>query len=303
VNHPDPEAFGELEAVAPAAEPPEAEGPARQPPLARPHRATEPVARHLSYSSLASYGRCGYRFYVERVVGISRAGRDPDSEDGELAPRERRYGFGNAVHAMLEWSARHGWREPAAELCRDLLRRERLDAGGEIDRARAMVAGWLASDLCAELRGNEGVVRPEMPFILPLGDSVVRGTIDLLATTPTGPLVVDYKTDSLADAEPAELVDRYGVQRSVYALAASAGGADRVRAAYVFLERPGEPVVEELDSSRLSTARNEVERLIGDIKSGRFEVTDRPHRALCWDCPARARLCSHPLEFTGRRLP
>jgi hypothetical protein len=29
------------------------------------------------------------------------------------------------------------------------------------------------------------------------------------------------------------------------------------------------------------------------LATGAFEVTDRPHKALCADCPARERLCSH----------
>ena len=36
------------------------------------------------------------------------------------------------------------------------------------------------------------------------------------------------------------------------------------------------------------------------VVEGTFDVTDRPHRALCADCPARERLCSHPLELTMR---
>ena len=37
--------------------------------------------------------------------------------------------------------------------------------------------------------------------------------------------------------------------------------------------------------------------------ASRFEVTDRPHRALCADCPARERLCSYPIELTMRDSP
>jgi hypothetical protein len=163
-----------------------------------------------------------------------------------------------------------------------------------------MVGGWLRSDLCRRL-ATGAWVRPEMPFILPLGDSVVRGSIDLLADESSVPLVIDYKTDSLADRSLDEMVDRYGVQRSVYALAA-AGDAERVRTAYVFLERPDEPVEVELDADALAAARSELEAMVAGISSGRFEVTREPHIALCWDCPARERLCSHPLEVTSRRL-
>jgi ATP-dependent helicase/nuclease subunit A len=301
-NRPDPAAFARLRPAGASVAAPDRPT-LEPPPLARPTTAIEPAARHLSYSALALYGRCGYRFFTERVVGLPPR----DSAPGQLGPDEERsgadrYGFGNAVHALLEWSARRGWREPDAELCRELLRREQLAGGAEeVERARGMVAAWLRSELCRELEAGGARVRPEMPFILPLGESVVRGTIDLLADAEEAPLVIDYKTDSLGERSLNELIDRYGVQRDVYALAV-AGSAKRVRSAYVFLERADEPVVRDLDAQDLAAARDQLERLVGAIRRGEFGVTPEPHAALCWDCPARDRLCSHPPELTGRRL-
>ncbi len=296
-NRPDPASFNLLR---PAARP-EGIGPGEAlgpPPLDRPSAEIEPAARHLSYSALAMYGRCGYRFFSERVVGLPA--REDLAADGEAAPSRSRFGFGNAVHALLEWSARNEWSEPDGALCGQVLRREVSEAApDDLDRARAMVGGWLGSDLCAELR-TRGKARPEMPFIVRLGDSVVRGTIDLYSPGEV-PLVVDYKTDAVGSKGLDEVVDRYGVQRQIYALAA-ARGAPRVRTAYVFLERPGEAVEVELDRAALDASGRELEALIGRMREGRFEVTETPHAALCWDCPARARLCSHPPEETGRRL-
>ena len=87
---------------------------------------------HLSYSALDAFKRCGYRFYVERVLGV-RAGlvtttsptrsdeADPeaggDARRTSCPSRSRRgvtgraspaLALGNAVHAALEWSARVG---------------------------------------------------------------------------------------------------------------------------------------------------------------------------------------------------
>jgi ATP-dependent helicase/nuclease subunit A len=307
VNRPDADAF---DALAPAPRiPEEASAPPRgAPPIRQPGTRPRPAPGHLSYSALAAYGRCGYRFYAERVVALAARGetgldRDDGAVDGAPVGMARRFGFGNAVHGLLEWSARHGWRQPPDELCAELLRRERLPATApEVGRARAMVRTWLESDLCGELRDGGSRVRPEMPFLLPVADSVVRGTIDLLADTERGPLVIDYKTDSLAETTPDELVDRYTVQREIYVLAASAGAAARVRTAYAFLDRGGGLVAAEFGPEQLDAARAHVEELVTGVGEGRFEVTDSPHRALCHDCPARQRLCSHPRELTGRRL-
>jgi ATP-dependent helicase/nuclease subunit A len=298
-NRPEPEAFAALRAAtAPADE--RAQRPLLEPPLARPETQTEPAARHLSYSALATYGRCAYRFFAERIARLDPIEQAATGDDGEGGAG--RFGFGNAVHALLEWSARRDWRVPGADLAGALLRREGLDAdAAQVERALARVTGWLDSDLRQRLNGERA--RPEVPFILPLGGSIVRGNIDLLATDDGIPLVVDYKTDALGELSPAELVDRYGVQRQIYALAAGGGAAEIVRTAYVFLERPDEPVELELDSPALAAARGELETMIASIRAGDFEVTPNPHRALCWDCPARARLCSHDKDATGRRLP
>ncbi len=299
-NRPDPDAFASLASGRPPVETPTPE-PGR-PPLADRGPAGEPASHRLSYSALAAFGSCGYRFYAERVLGLSGPERDDGSAGGEGPGRARRYGFGSAVHAMLEWSARHRWREPPERVCEELLRRERLTAvPAELDRARSMVAAWLGSELRAELDGPGVSLRAEMPFLLPVNGAIVRGTIDLLAQTPDGPVVVDYKTDSLAEATPGELVERYGVQRTIYALAAGARAPDRVRTAYAFLDSGGGVVVRDLDRADLGIARQELERLVSAVSEGRFEVTSEPHAALCWDCPARARLCTHPLEETGRR--
>ena len=81
------------------------------------------------------------RLPVLRGAGAGFAGtaRMP-WEDGDREPAGR-FGFGNAVHAMLEWSARHGWRSPTRALCRDCCAgsawRRPAD---ELDRGRGMVA-------------------------------------------------------------------------------------------------------------------------------------------------------------------
>jgi ATP-dependent helicase/nuclease subunit A len=301
VNLPDPVAFGGLGGAARrrAEPPPAATGP---PPLLTDRPPPEPASGHLSYSALAGYGRCGYRFYAERILGMPGLDRDDSSPDGKSTGSAQRFGFGNAVHALLEWSARHGWRAPPGELCTELLRGEGLLAtAAERRRAQEMIERWLESDLCAELRDAGAPVRPEMPFLLPVGGSIVRGAIDLYAETAGGPLVVDYKTDSLADATPEELVDRYAVQRQIYALAASAG-TGQVRTAFAFLDSGGSPISAELGREALDDARADLGRLIAGVRSARFDVTDTPHWALCHDCPARQRLCSHSKELTGRRL-
>jgi ATP-dependent helicase/nuclease subunit A len=270
-------------------------------------------AGHLSYSALASYAGCGYRFYVERVLGLGSPGEaggadgDPDPEanvdsdellDPALGPRERSLAIGSAVHALLEAAARQSSGDVADDEVERVLAREGL--GGDVaarERITTLVNGWLGSALAATLRQAGARVRPEVPFLLDLGGTIVRGKIDLLADLAKGPLVVDYKTDALAGADPAEVAGRYEIQRDIYALAAQRAGragSEPIRAAYCFLEEPERTVVESYDDSRLREARERVEGLIARIRAGEFARTASPHLALCHGCPAAARLCGNP---------
>ena len=180
------------------------------PPILEAGRSVVPLG-HLSYSALDAFKRCGYRFYVERVLGV-RAGlvtaAAPREDEGDEPDDEARAGdelhepegdeavvggagpspalaLGNAVHAALEWSARAGWEHPGTERLAALLAREGVDGRRRSwPGRRGWWTGWLGSELCAELR--DARVRPEAPFVLPLGGTVLRGNIDLLATPNNG---------------------------------------------------------------------------------------------------------------------
>jgi ATP-dependent helicase/nuclease subunit A len=293
---------------------------AGHPPLARPRRVV-PVG-HLSYSALADYERCGYRFYIERLLGLEvpPAPLHPDAQRGvadgtgengagTAAPggfaaggsaglgRDRRRGLGNAVHAALEWSARNRWDPPSDDLLGELLGKQGLASDpAALERVRALARGWLDSQLRCEIDGAE--LRVEVPFAIELAGTIVRGQIDLLALGEE-PIVVDYKTDALGDSDPGDLGDRYAAQRMLYALAVAAAGSEDepphgVRAVHCFLEAPDDPVETSFDRDALAAARDRLERLIGEIRGGRFEPTPEPSWQVCNGCPAAARLCPHP---------
>jgi ATP-dependent exoDNAse (exonuclease V) beta subunit len=303
VSEPEPGAGAELLAPREAESAPEAAADA-QPPLGRPE-VPPALIGGLSYSALSAFENCGYRFYVERVLGIgepevvdARVLRPEGGAtretlgDGQAAPEvRRRFGPGLAVHSLLEWSARNRWREPSEERGEAAMREQGLADDEGRDQVQALTKAFLDSPLRAEIADAE--VSPEVPFVLSVGGTLIRGSIDLLAVRTDGSiLVVDYKTDRLAGRDPAEIVTRYSIQRDLYALAAAARGAP-VETAYVFLERPDEPVREAFDEAALEAARARVESVLGRLAAGRFEVTRHPHKSLCADCPARERLCSH----------
>jgi ATP-dependent helicase/nuclease subunit A len=293
VNRASPERAAEL-VRASAAEPKPPLETSAAPPLLGGPQPPAPL-RPLSYSALAEHRRCGYRFWAERVLGLGAV--RPGRNGATTAGREGRFGFGSAVHGLLEWSARNRWIEPTAGLAERLLAAQEVDPSqtGLVERALEQVGGWLESDLCAELRGSRRV-RPEVPFLLELAGAQVRGSIDLFAEPDTGPpTLVDFKTDRLEGGDPTGIADRYEVQQLLYAVAASeATGAASVRIAWVFLERPEAPVLAGLEEAAIAEARARLEEMVAQIAAGQFEVTDSPDWPLCRDCPARRRLCSRP---------
>jgi ATP-dependent exoDNAse (exonuclease V) beta subunit len=317
-NLPTPERAAELRALRrrEASERELGEGP---PPLVERDPPIVP-SRPLSYTAISAYKECPYRFYMERVLGLARTEHRPEVE-GEASAREERTARGAAVHALLEWSQGHGWAEPSEELALRHAAAVGLGAGTpspdtsrqwldveclERESPPPQLAGellepvqkWIDSPLREQITDEGTRVRAEVPLLLGVGGTVLRGSIDLLVEREGAPpLVVDYKTDRLGGAEPGERAGRYEVQRSIYALAvAEALDAAEVEVAYVFLERPDAPVVTTVGPAEMVAARGALEETIGQIGRGEFPVASPEERSwdLCRGCPALRGLCSGP---------
>jgi len=289
---------------APAASP--ASPPSASVPAALPDRPEHPADR-VSYSALELHDRCGYRYYLERVLGLSPVAAPPGAEPAALPASVR----GTLIHALLERVQLTGRPGPALSELRTLASAHGVPLGeATAEELLATVRGFLRSPLSGRLASVRGL-RREQPFSLLLdpGDAsspLVVGTLDVLARDRDGTaIVVDYKTDRLRAGEDlAVRVGRdYDLQRRIYALAGLRSGAARVEVIHCFLGRPDEPV-----SARFT--RVDVEALtamMGErcrkLTSSTFKVTDTPHRALCATCPGRAALCSWPPERTLAESP
>jgi ATP-dependent exoDNAse (exonuclease V) beta subunit len=261
----------------------------------------EPATARVSYTSLAEYERCGYRYYLQRVIGLSDVEAPAEQHGGGFAASAR----GVLVHALLE---QLDFASPAAPTG-EALSAAAAQAGGERHHAgelaevASLVGAFAASPLCVRL-ASASDVRREAPFAFTLeGRELLRGFFDVAGVEADGTLlVVDYKTDQLADGEDlATRVERdYAVQRLVYALAALHTGAPRIEIAHCFLRRPHETpaaVYRVDDRPRLEA---ELRARLAPLRSGRFAVARDPHRELCASCPGRARLCSYGEAMTLR---
>lgn len=296
-----PDALDATQAPCEAAELEEADEP--------PPRAAQPARESLSslsYTALSELERCGYRYYLERVLGIPEdraAARAPAGERG-LEARAR----GTLIHRLME-SLDFARPRPvsSAEVggtARELGLRV---APGEREEIAALIARASDAGPAARLAVATAVHR-EHPFAFSLGgrEPLITGVIDVLALERDGGrLIVDYKSDRVGpDVALGELVEReYGVQRLLYALAVLREGAEHVEIVHWFLERPEDPVGVRFRAAE----RPELEaRLAGRIARARersFAVSPNPHRGLCLTCPGRGGLCSWGEVETSREEP
>ncbi|HKG66247.1 MAG TPA: UvrD-helicase domain-containing protein, partial [Solirubrobacteraceae bacterium] len=168
-----------------------------------------PAPQRLSYTALQAYARCGYRFYLQRVLGLPDEPPPPPLE----APEEERAGLdplvrGGLAHALLE-SLDFGRPEPPdAETVAALAARHGVAVtAADVEDLRAIVGAFARSPLCERLAAAP-TVRREAGFAFSLepggGGSLVNGFVDVIATeSGGGRLIVDYKTDRLDGADPA----------------------------------------------------------------------------------------------------
>jgi ATP-dependent helicase/nuclease subunit A len=244
--------------------------------------------RSLSYSAIALFGRCSYRYYAERVVGMrpSDARGSIPGQSG-LAATE----IGDAVHVLLE----HG--VGASEVQDSVLARYPAATEEDLARIGELVQAWYESPFARRL-GQLKRPRPELAFAFEHDGVLLHGRFDVYAASDGRALVVDYKTNRLEELTPEEaLEDDYALQRLVYALAAFRAGAEEVEVVYVFLERPEEPVARTFARAETVGLEADLSAAIAAIQEGRFVPT--PSELACSGCPALDVVCAGP-RLPGR---
>jgi ATP-dependent helicase/nuclease subunit A len=242
--------------------------------------------RRLSYSALSLFERCSYRYFAERVIGL-RPAEAAGSVPGRagLAATE----IGDAVHAILE---RVDLRAPAVpgDLAELVQARYPAAIEEELERIRGFVASYCESELAGRIAGLEGATA-ELPFAFEHDGVLLHGRLDVLHREGTRALVLDYKTNSLDEGTPEEIVGRdYRLQRLVYALACFRSGAEQVEVVYHFLERPDAVVTDCYKLEDAGALEAELSAAIAEIQAGEFRPT--PDEFVCADCPARDLVCA-----------
>ena len=243
--------------------------------------------RTLSYSALSLYERCSYRFYAERIVGLreTRPARGPG--EGGLAATE----IGDAVHVLLE-GLDLASPEPPVDLAEAVRARHPTATDDEVARIRGLVEDYCRSDLARRIASLAGA-SVERSFSFEHDGVLLRGRVDVFHEADGRAFVLDYKTNVLEDATPAEVVEReYRLQRLVYALAILRAGATEVEVVYQFLERPDDPVSTSFGVEDLPGLEAELSAEIATIQAGEFRPT--PSDYACPTCPALDLVCAGP---------
>ncbi len=243
--------------------------------------------RRLSYSALALFDRCSYRYYAERVAGLREV--RPVGDGGVVSSGLAATEIGDAVHRLLELV---DLRAPAVPDLEQVRGWYPLVTEDELERIREFVASYCDSDTARRVAALAGA-RPERPFAFEHDGVLLHGRLDVLWRDGAHAFVLDYKTNSLAESSPEEIVeDDYRTQRLVYALACFRAGADEVEVVYHFVERPDAVVSTTFRRDELAGLESELSEAIERINRGEFVPT--PSDFACSGCPALDLVCAGP---------
>ncbi len=240
--------------------------------------------KRLSYSALALFERCSYRYYAERVAGLREERGAVPGAVGLKATE-----VGDAVHRLLELVDLDAPAPPDASIVPTWYPKVTDE---ELERIEGFVASYCASELAARIAGLAGA-EPERPFAFEHDDVLLHGRLDVLWRDGPRALVLDYKTNSLAEGTPEEIVEAdYRLQRLVYALACFRAGADEVEVVYHFLERADAVVTTTFLRVELPALEEELSAAIRQINAGEFLPS--PSDFNCSGCPALDLVCAGP---------
>jgi ATP-dependent exoDNAse (exonuclease V) beta subunit len=243
--------------------------------------------RRLSYSALALFERCAYRFYAERLAGLRPV--DGPAHGNRVSAGLAASEIGDAVHKLLE---RVDLASPAAPSLDEVLTWYPAATGEELVRIGGLVEAFCGSALAARLAAID-TVSSERPFAFEHDGVLFHGVLDIFHLDGDRALVADFKSNVLGERTPLEIVDsEYRLQRLVYAVACFRAGAEAVEVVYQFLDRPEELVEATFRRDQAPELEAELSEAIARIQAGRFPP--RPSEFACAGCPALDVVCAGP---------
>lgn len=259
-------------------------------PLGGPQRS---AVTRASFSALALYRSCPFRFYLERVLNLHLAPepgldepeptREEPGRTDEIGGRE----VGSLVHRCLELVSLVA--APADEELLALTERVGSELGVRLSPAMLMEAAHLTAGFWrSPFAGHPGLehAKKEQPFVFAREGVLISGVMDLVLRNGSTWLVVDYKTNRVEDCLPEDVVAPYVLQAQIYALAGLLADAPEVQVAFVLLQRPEEPVTFRYGREDLPKLLAALDQALEGPVAGRF-----PRGEGCESCTERS-LCA-----------
>ncbi len=232
-----------------------------------------------SVTSVALFGHCPRRYFLERYLGFEgnvprRLESDEDAPGAEIDASQ----FGLEVHAML---AGQTVAQPAPE-------------------AKRLVEAFHASDLGLRAARAARVSR-EFDFLMELEGVVLRGQIDLWFEEGGELVLLDYKTDEIKPREAPGRATRYAPQLRLYALALERLLGRSPTSAFVYFLRPGVAVPVSLEPSLIDGP----ETLVREFREAQASLNFPLHEGdQCARCPYVRGLCpARPAESQAAGMP
>ena len=277
-------------------------------PAAAPRRRVDETVLPTTFSEIRYYLCCPRDYKFRYVWGFS-------------PPIPEMFGFGQTVHAAVgKLHEQYPQRPPTAEEAEEVARgvfhlkhvppsRDPVERPGAYERAAEASAGIVRR--YAEDFGDDFVRRRqlEVRFEIPLRDSVLSGSIDLLLRLDDqgGILdanVIDFKSmEGGPDPENNPELDwsELALQVQLYARAAADVLDANARTGHVHLLKDGHRVEVPVDAVAVQAAVENVEWAAERIIAGDFPM--RPHTDKCGDCDWK-RLCPQARqEFASQDRP
>ena len=265
-----------------------------------------PVSR-LSYSGLEAYRHCGYRFYLERALGLARVDPPLPVPGVEPAPAGGISALlrGTVVHGLLE---RLDFGNPVVPSDVDVAAAIELHGTkalpADVEDVRDMVERLASSPLRQRI-ADARRVRTELPFAFTLDvgnrSLLFNGVVDVHADEEARTLVVDWKSDALGELDP-KLSPRSRTPLSGSSTPSPPSRPERSAWRWCTATSSARTSPPWRSTSRPTWRRWSASCWVwrGAWSRAGSSPSSEPHFALCADCPGRAALCVHDPELTLR---
>lgn len=229
--------------------------------------APEPPVLEVSFSDLALFHECGYRYRLASVFGFQQ----------ELATE---LGYGRAIHHVLRQvaeQARAKGKPPTAAQLERLVEEEfflpfaNRPAFDQMKRAARRIVQRYVDEHADDL---QRIWATERPFALHVDGGIISGRADVILDEEGGEqgalAVVDYKA-----ANDQRRYELFELQLQVYAAAGTGEGLD-IRGAYLHELRAAKRSVVRVGDSDLETAKSRAVQLLASVRGGKFTPSPSP---------------------------